>query len=121
MLRTIVTDSVCDVRMGSTLLFTIAHIFVGITKIVVCSAHICKQKNKIVSKEIQQDHVDVFHSENTMPYVSMMKLQKMDFCPLSHSVMSDSFSLHWSIDCQTPLSMEFSRQEYWSGLSFSSP
>ena len=74
MLRTIVTDSVCDVRMGSTLLFTIAHIFVSITKIVVCSAHICKQKNKIVSKEIQQDHVDVFHSENTMPYVSMMKL-----------------------------------------------
>ena len=22
----------------------------------------------------------------------------------------------WTIACQTPLSMEFSRQEYWSGL-----
>ena len=25
------------------------------------------------------------------------------------------------MDCQAPLSMEFSRQEYWSGLSFPSP
>ena len=80
--------------MGSTLLFTMAHIFVGIRKIVVCSAHICKQKNKIVSKEIQQDHVDVLHSENGKPYVSMKKLQKMDLCPLSHLVMTDPLSLH---------------------------
>ena len=27
----------------------------------------------------------------------------------------------WTIACQAPLSMEFSRQEYWSGLTFSSP
>ena len=27
----------------------------------------------------------------------------------------------WSIDCQAPLSMEFSRQEYWIGLLFPSP
>ena len=27
----------------------------------------------------------------------------------------------WAIACQAPLSMGFSRQEYWSGLSFSSP
>ena len=27
----------------------------------------------------------------------------------------------WTVACQTPLSMEFSRQEYWSGLSFPSP
>ena len=25
------------------------------------------------------------------------------------------------VSCQAPLSMEFSRQEYWSGLSFPSP
>ena len=24
----------------------------------------------------------------------------------------------WTIACQVPLTMEFSRQEYWSGLSF---
>ena len=27
----------------------------------------------------------------------------------------------WTIPQQTPLSMEFSRQEYWSGMSFPSP
>ena len=27
----------------------------------------------------------------------------------------------WTIACQAPLSTEFSRQEYWSGLSFPSP
>ena len=25
----------------------------------------------------------------------------------------------WTVACQAPLSMEFSRQEYWSGLPFS--
>ena len=27
----------------------------------------------------------------------------------------------WTVAHQAPLSMEFSRKEYWSGLSFSSP
>ena len=27
----------------------------------------------------------------------------------------------WTIDCQAPLSVGFSRQEYWGGLPFSSP
>ena len=27
----------------------------------------------------------------------------------------------WTVASQAPLSMEFSRQEYWSGLPFSSP
>ena len=27
----------------------------------------------------------------------------------------------WTIDLQAPLSMEFSRQEYWSGLPLPSP
>ena len=34
-------------------------------------------------------------------------------CMLSHSVMSDSATL-WTIACQAPLPMGFSRQEYWS-------
>ena len=39
----------------------------------------------------------------------------------SHSVVSDSL---WPVDCSpcySPPSMGFSRQEYWSGLSFPSP
>ena len=34
------------------------------------------------------------------------------------SVMSDSFETPWTVACQVPLSMEFSRQGYWSGLRF---
>ena len=40
---------------------------------------------------------------------------------VSCSVMSDSFWPPCTVAHQTPLSMEFSRQEYWSGLSFLSP
>ena len=39
---------------------------------------------------------------------------------LSHSVTSDS-ATPWTAVCQAPLSVEFSRQEYWSGLPFLSP
>ena len=44
---------------------------------------------------------------------------------VNHSVLSDSLWPHghkesWSIACQAPLSMEFSRQEYWSALRFPS-
>ena len=31
------------------------------------------------------------------------------------------FVTPWSVVCQTPLSMEFSRQAHWSGLSFPFP
>ena len=31
------------------------------------------------------------------------------------------FATPWTVACQVPLSMEFSRQEYWRGLPFPSP
>ena len=37
------------------------------------------------------------------------------------SVVSDSFAIPWTAAGQAPLSMGFSRQEYWSGLPFPSP
>ena len=36
------------------------------------------------------------------------------------SVVSDSVTF-WTVACQSPLSMEFPRHEYWSGLPFPSP
>ena len=39
---------------------------------------------------------------------------------VSHSVMSNSVT-PWTAALQAPLSMEFSRQEYWSGLPFPTP
>ena len=35
--------------------------------------------------------------------------------------MSNTFVIPWTIACQAPLSMGFSRQEYWSGFPFPSP
>ena len=43
------------------------------------------------------------------------------FLLFSCSVMSDSFTAPWTIAHQSPLSMGFSRQEYWSRLPFPSP
>ena len=40
-------------------------------------------------------------------------------CVCVHSVMFDSVTL-WTVARQTPLTMGFSRQEYWSELLFTS-
>ena len=39
---------------------------------------------------------------------------------VNHSVVPD-FATLWTVACQASLSLGFSRQEYWSGLPFSSP
>ena len=39
-------------------------------------------------------------------------------CVLSHVQL---FVTAWTVAQQAPLSMEFSRQEYWSGLPFPTP
>ena len=42
-------------------------------------------------------------------------------CLLTCSVASDSSETPWTATHQAPLSMEFSRQEYWSGLPIPIP
>ena len=42
----------------------------------------------------------------------------MHMCMLTHVCL---FATPWTVACQVPLSVEFSRQEYWSGLSFTTP
>ena len=42
-------------------------------------------------------------------------------CLLSHFSCVRLFVTLWTVACQAPLSMEFSRQEYWSGQPFPSP
>ena len=39
----------------------------------------------------------------------------------SHEVVSNFSVTPWTVVHQAPLSMGFSRQEYWSGLPFPSP
>ena len=48
----------------------------------------------------------------------MLLLKKNE--SVSHSVMSDS-ATPWAVAHRAPLSMEFSRQEYYSGLPCPSP
>ena len=40
---------------------------------------------------------------------------------LSCLILSNSFVTPWTVARQGPLSMGFSKQEYWSGLPFASP
>ena len=46
---------------------------------------------------------------------------RMPVCVLSHFSHVQLFSTLGTIVCQAPLSMGFSRQEYWNGLPFPSP
>ena len=46
---------------------------------------------------------------------------KMESENVSHSIMSNSLWPPQTVAHQAPLSMEFSRWEYWSGLQFPSP
>ena len=39
-------------------------------------------------------------------------------CSVTHIWL---FVTPWTVPCQAPLSMEFSRQEYWNGLPFPTP
>ena len=52
-------------------------------------------------------------------------LEKLEFlCTAMYAQLVSHvqlFTTPWTATCQTPLSMEFSRQEYWSGLSFPPP
>ena len=44
----------------------------------------------------------------------------MPLCVLSYFCHSDS-AIPWTVSVQAPLSMGFSRQEYWSGLPHTPP
>ena len=49
--------------------------------------------------------------------LALNSLFKMCMCMVSHVWL---FASPWTVACQAPLSMGFSRQEYWSGLPFPS-
>ena len=51
--------------------------------------------------------------ENIYPSENFHLCSSVCVCALSYSVMSDSVT-PGTVACQAPLSMEFSRQEYWS-------
>ena len=52
---------------------------------------------------------------------AMQHVYALCVCVLSHFSRVQLFATPWTIVHQAPLSMEFSRQEYWSGLPCPSP
>ena len=54
---------------------------------------------------------------------SLSELYWAGWCSVAAQMLSHIrfFATLWTVVCQAPLSMEFPRQEYWSGLPFSPP
>ena len=61
-------------------------------------------------------HASVHRVTKSWTWLSDWTTNKILIC----SVMSDS-ATSWTVAHRAPLSMEFSRQEYWSGWAFPSP
>ena len=57
-------------------------------------------------------HSAYFPSETFLIFSVLLK---------TFSVIIQLFAIPWTVTHQAPLSIEFSRQEYWSGLVFPSP
>ena len=70
--------------------------------------------------EIVKDR-EVWHAESMGSKIAGRDLateKQYHACVLSHFSHVWLFATLWIVDCQTSLSKEFSRQEYWSGLPF---
>ena len=55
----------------------------------------------------------------SLPLAPPGKPPSVQFCSVAQSCLT--LVITWTVACQAPLSMGFSRQEYWSGLSCPPP
>ena len=62
----------------------------------------------------RMDWLDLLEVQGTLKSVRQHHM-------LSYLSCVQLFAASWTVICQAPLSMGFSRQEYWSGLPFPSP
>ena len=72
------------------------------------------------SQSVPKPKSSVWHSRNILSLPSSPKT--FYFLDVSVCVFNrvQPFATPWTLTCQVPLSMGFSRQEYWSGLPFPS-
>ena len=73
---------------------------------------------------VRQSEVSQKENNKYCVLIDICGVQKNGVCVPAHSValvMANSYATLWTIACQAPLSVRFSRQEYWSGLPFPSP
>ena len=70
----------------------------------------------VISDKINKFTQYIFIASASQSLISGKRKVKMK--SLSHVGL---FATPWTVAYQTPLSMDFSRQEYWNGLPFPSP
>ena len=70
----------------------------------ICSSDKCEGKDKSISAPLSL-------LDSSLECVRVKSLQS---CPVNSATL-------WTVTCQAPLSMGFSRQEYWSGLLCPTP
>ena len=70
----------------------------------------------VTQRQHQKFYFSIFH----LFFNICLSLCQWCVCALHHSIVSNS-ETPWTGACQVPLSMGFSRQEYWNRLPFPSP
>ena len=73
-------------------------------------------KCKIRFSTLQANQGTVVRGTYKVSYFSVKKIHRSTSCMRSCSVAQLLFATVWTVAHQAPLSMGFSRQEYWSGL-----
>ena len=90
----------------------------------------CSESEEVVSRRQWSPYVLFLESQSDKDrelspsdgyHPSGQETRLLFFFFVSPPVMSGLFATPWIIACQAPLSMGFSRQEYWNGLPFPSP
>ena len=83
----------------------------------VCHLIMLRQQDLPIIHSISKRYskTEKIESNNFVVLVSRTGLAVRAVCKVA-SVLCDSFATPWTAACQAPLSMGFSRQEYWSGL-----
>ena len=76
------------------------------------------QKEMISQTSYKFHEIPNKHSPPLKSFLTKKQFILDDTCVLSCVQLSET---PWIVTCQAPLSMGFSRQEYWSGLPFPSP
>ena len=74
---------------------------------------------KLMSKKPAKAYYDYVHStySGCLKFIMISVSNSLYACMLSCFSHVWLFVIRWTVACQGPLSMRFSRQEYWSGLS----
>ena len=83
-----------------------------------CGPMTCFSQGNIISRHDQHRDVKCDHTVwfSLLPFCLL--IWEVCACSLSRVWF---FETLWTVACQAPLAMGFSRQEYWSGLPFPSP